>query len=240
MKDDTPIELGADILLYEGDNVDVITTLSVERFRFLDVLWLPVRLGKLSREQIEITNRFREERIEEAQFRRSSRSRECVQELIRQFGFRNVLEIGCGKFPLSRELEIERYVGIDIDASAVEFCTSLGIEAYTDISEVPDQPIELLVAIFVFHFPVSREDFYKLSAMMAEDGVLVSNIIVDDSLDIFWKLSYISENYPAVAIVKADAMAAREIFVVAGQSEGATLVTAVRAFLADYWTPTIL
>ena len=128
MNETAPVDLGGDILLYDGDEPETVEMLR-HRWRFLDVLWLPCPLGRLTGEQIATINRFREDRLlSDAQFTHAKRSRHALVALLSAIKARSVLEIGCGKFPITNDIELDCYRGIEIDEIAINHCRKLNID----------------------------------------------------------------------------------------------------------------
>lgn len=102
----------------------------------------------------------------------------------------SILEIGCGTQPV-RVLPGERYWGLEIDDAERERAIALHPESTRtflsstrDLENLPAGSIDLIVGIFVFHFPFPKEDFASLMRVLSEEGAIVFNLLQVDVLNI--------------------------------------------------------
>lgn len=233
-----PFDLGEDIWHYAGEPEDF--PFLADRYRFLNELWLPAICDELSEAQIAVISRFRERRfIKDGQFKQATASRRVLIELLSTQNFVRVLEIGCGKFPLAREIEgLVHYRGIDIDSEAIEQCRSDGLEVgrLGDLP-IPTPPFDVAVALYVFQFAIGDDLLAYVAASLREVGsCIVFNAIADDSTVLLGKLVTLSSYWPVLEIVKSPALARREFFFVVGSEASFAVVhqtaNALRAILS--------
>ena len=213
------VELGSDIILYEGGESAVLAELK-DRHRFMNVLWLPCSPNRLSMDQILVVNRFRESRFDhDAQFSHANRSRGALIELLSTFKFQSVLEIGCGKFPIANDLSIASYRGIDIDCEAIKHCRRLGLDVGTieDFAGVDKSEFEVAVSLYALHFSVSHKLVSYICRCLASSACLVFNLITADGEEPGSELKNQFQIFPIYQIVKNENLATREYFVVMGR-----------------------
>lgn len=217
-----PIDLGLDVLFYDGDDPDVLTILSPRR-RFLDILWLPCALAELSADQIAITSRFREGRIgQDLQFQHAKRARQAVISLIRTMDISKVLEVGCGKFPIVRDIELALYRAIEIDSIAIEHCrkNQLDVGLLEHLSSArDDQKFDLIAALYAFHFSISDELVRYLEEHLSPSGFLIFNFIADDTANALRTLALLSTKFSFCRLVKTVSLSPREFFVIMARSK---------------------
>ena len=209
------VDLGEDILLYDGDEPSVVTSL-LGRVRFLNALWLPSVLSQLTPSQIVIVNRFREFRlVRDNQFKHALTAREVVVEFIRILRPKSLLEIGCGKFPVFSDISVDRYRCIEIDREAIEYCRSNGLDAGTlsDFFSEGGASFDMIVSLYALHFNISGSLVEYLSNVLGLNSCFLFNIIVDDATSVMNTLGQLSRNFPFCRIMKTSLMAKREYFV---------------------------
>lgn len=212
------IYLGEGIICLEAVDEEVEPFVEGGGVRFLDHLLLPVRLSELTEAQIWIINRFREGRMRtDAQFGAAWGSRAALVAALEDWHVSSLLEIGCGKFPLAADLRIERYIGLERDQEALEFCAKKGLRVgkLGDLgSELDQASCDAVVSLYAFHFQV-EEVIERASGAVGEGGVFVFNMIVDDSAAALDTLCTVSRYNAGVLVVKTAGMARREYFFVA-------------------------
>lgn len=237
-----PREIGEGITQYDGNDTRVLAALHTEHIRFLNELWLPERLSALSPTQIAVINRFREERMSsDPQYEHARLAREATAALIRERGFQSVLEIGCGKYPVVGEAPVQKYVGLDIDSQAVEFCQARGwnvdfLEKLVDRSQEHD--FDLCVAIYVFHYHVEEALLDLIESTVCESGILVFNIILDLTADVLTFLTRLSRRGFLVEVVKTHGMSSKEFFFVLGRPRAAATSLEVASFITKWFEST--
>lgn len=205
------------------------------RHRFLDKLWLPCPLSELSEQQILVINRHRERAIlQEQQYASAVRARNALATVASAICAQRVLEIGCGKFPVEVDAE---YLGIDIDAEAVNALTSRGIAAchpdFLDTNLV--SAIDLVVSAYAMHFPISDQSIADIKKITTDEAIFCFNMIVDNPTAPLELIARLSLDWPCCSVVKTAGMARREFFFVmareCGWSKVACASSAVRRVL---------
>lgn len=207
-------ELGEGIIFYDGDDEVTIASLQ-SRYNFLDHLWLPSSLGKLTASQIFVINRFREERRkQDGQFLQADRSRAALKVVLSQLNIQSLLEIGCGKFPISNEMHIPQYRGIDIDPEAIEHCRQhqLDVGTLAQFAGADDARFAAAVSLYVFHFAIERALVDYLDDHLDQSACLIFNMIVEEGVDIGTKLALLSQSFAFVRVLKPERAARREFF----------------------------
>lgn len=214
-----PEDIGLGIIRYTGSDLDTIDSLNVAGQRFLDVLWLPAPLAELSREQISVINRFREVTIaNDAQFANAKRARQAYIAALKAISASSVLEIGCGKFPISIDIALSNYVGIDIDSEAIEWCNSNGINTKTldefRTNNTAETRFDAIIACYVFHFAISDELIDEIKRVSESGAIMIFNIIADEVRPVLSIITRMLNVYTQIEIVKSSSMPRREYWVV--------------------------
>lgn len=219
--EDVPVDVGEDILLYDGDDPSMVAGFR-NRTRFLNALWLPCVLSQLTPKQIIVVNRFREFRLgRDDQFVHANTAREIMIEFVEAMRPKSLLEIGCGKFPIFPEVFPERYRGIEIDDEAIRYCRSNGVDVgtLTDFTGMEENiDFDLIVSLYAFHFSISNSLVEYLIRIMNSNSCLVFNVIVDDATSIMNTLAHLSRNLSVVRVFKSPILAKREFFVLMSRS----------------------
>jgi hypothetical protein len=173
--------LGAGILLRDDSDgpaeIDIGGTI---RFRFMDRLYLPTRTDRLSIEQIQVINRFRELEIAAGPgLAYRNRLRSLVKSVVCDIGDGGLMEIGCGKFPLSAEVPSKIYHGVEVDEEAITENQRRGVLCTRDVDVVPAvvQQCDLCVALFVFHFHVTEATLDLVTNDLPASAVLMFNVV---------------------------------------------------------------
>ena len=177
----TYAELGGSILLRsDPDGPAILEVDGVVRSRFMDRLYLPTATDCLSVEQIQVINRFREAEIGAGPgFAYRERLRDLVKAVVSAVGEGGLLEIGCGKFPLSAEVPLKVYHGIEIDDEAIEFNRARGILCSRDVAVESAilQECDLCVALFAFHFHVSDATLDLMTSGLSAQALIIFNVV---------------------------------------------------------------
>ncbi len=214
-----PEDIGLGIIRYTGSDLDTIESLNVAGQRFLDVLWLPAPLAELSAGQISVISRFREATIgNDAQFASAKRARQAYIATLKAISASSVLEIGCGKFPISIDISLSNYAGIEIDIEAIEWCNSNGINTKT-LSDFRNRNavetrFDAIIACYVFHFAISDELIAEIKRVSESGAIMIFNIIADEVRPVLSIITRMLNVYTQIEIVKSISMPRREYWVV--------------------------
>lgn len=187
--------------------------------RFLDYVWLPSPLETLSKAQIAILNRFREDNIlSDPQFNHRAVVREAVIDVLRTAECKNLMEIGCGKFPLSADLSVEAYLGVEIDEEAI------GAGNVVDPDNVKLNSVQgmfdVCVALFVFHFSVPDRELDLVARCLRNDGCIIFNMIVEDEEKALSLLARLSERRFFAGVIRGGVLSRREVLFVLARAAG--------------------
>jgi hypothetical protein len=147
--------------------------------RFMDHLYLPREPEELGIDAIKAINRWRETVVASSGLSHRDRVRELVTEAYRVVGRGNMLEVGCGKFPLGPELAVSTYLGIDIDDEAVRYNAARGIRIALSVNDAGDalEIFDVVASLFVLQFPVSDETLDAIALTTSPDVVFLFNIV---------------------------------------------------------------
>jgi hypothetical protein len=164
---------------------DVVKIDGIAYERFMDRIYIPCPTSELTPAQIAVISRFRETHLQtDSQFKYRKLVRRMTVRVIQEIGSGNLLEIGCGRFPLSKEMKvpITEYVGIDIDPVAVAANKANGVSCYMDVSDVYDRlsRFDLVVALFVAQFHLPDALIVTLARNTAADAVILFNVITKE------------------------------------------------------------
>ncbi|MFN8290253.1 MAG: methyltransferase domain-containing protein [Chitinophagaceae bacterium] len=180
------IDAGEDIYYCEDFSIELPKTVLIrekEYYRFLDFIFIPAGTLNLSKEQVIIINSIRSKYLEQhPQFQKNSEVRKYFLELIKQLKPKTILEFGPDSNPLLSEPQdsIEKIFLVDFDHNSISYLKKSGIEAiHFDGSvslKIPDNFVEFIFSIFVFHFEVSSSQIKELYRVLAEDGILIANV----------------------------------------------------------------
>lgn len=174
-------DLGAGILLSEDPHGPAeICVDGTIRFRFMDRMYLPTTTDRLSIEQIQIINRFRELEIASGPgLAYRNRLRDLAKAVVSAVGEGGLMEIGCGKFPLSAEVPSRVYQGVEIDDEAIAENRRRGILCGRDVDVEPAivRQCDLCVALFVFHFHVTEATLALVADSLPPCAVVIFNVV---------------------------------------------------------------
>lgn len=131
----------------------------IVRHRFMDRLYLPAPTNKLEVEAIVAINRWREHELSLHEFPHRNRVRRVALAAIKASAPTCLLEIGCGKFPLSDDHAFGRYYGLEIDGEAIRDNERRGIRTFSHPSEIGEvlPEIDTVAALFTLQFKLSVE-----------------------------------------------------------------------------------
>lgn len=205
---------GLGVKSYHGSSPDVVAKLIVSHYRFLDFIFLPLPLAKLSAEQIEISNRLREHTFDQdAQFARARHARSAVTSALKRLQSSDVLEIGCGKFPIVDEYDFTNYRAIDIDPEAIAYCVTRSIKC-THPSQFHESPstADAVIAIYSLHFSITPDLLSIFSGLSSGDAIFMASLLLDDADHLLRVLGLLESTWGRVCIVKHPNMARREVF----------------------------
>ena len=174
-------DLGAGILLREDPHGPAeIYVDGTVRFRFMDRVYLPTTTDRLSIEQIQVINRFRELEIAAGPgLAYRNRLRGLAKAVVSAVGEGGLIEIGCGKFPLSAEVPSRVYQGVEIDDEAIAENRKRGILCSRDVDVEPAviRQCDLCVALFVFHFHVTKATLDLIADGLSACAVVIFNVV---------------------------------------------------------------
>ncbi len=210
--------LGHDIWLCDAP--EGADSMLAGRYRFLDELWLPCPLSELSEPQILVINRYRERVILQGQqYASAVRARNALAAVASAISARSVLEIGCGKFPVEVGAQ---YLGIDIDAEALNSLASRGISAChpDSIDTTLISAVDLVVSSYAMHFPISDDIIANITKFTTSDAIFCFNMIVDNPASPLELMARLSLDWPFCSVVKTPEMARREFFFVMARECG--------------------
>lgn len=151
----------------------------IQYFRIMNVFLLPCEPWKLQREQIIVINRHRDLLFhEDQQFTLNRQLRQFFTNFIKTVRPRSVVELGCGKHPLSDDLaDTYTYRGVDIDPDAVSFNRRNGVSCYSDAEAVRiNEVVDIVVALFVFHFGIPQVLLSHYRKLLSPAGLVAFNL----------------------------------------------------------------
>ncbi|MEI9414453.1 class I SAM-dependent methyltransferase [Mesorhizobium sp. Cs1321R2N1] len=163
-----------------GDEQEVIA--GATRHRFMDVLYLPTRTDELPREAMFAVNRWRERRLADRPLQYNSRVRRLAAAAVRALPVsRQVLEIGCGKFPLLDDVECRSWTGLETDPEAVLHLQARGLRVAASVDEVcpEDLQVDMVVALFSMQFAIEAEEL-ALFGQLPPEAVIMFNLPTRD------------------------------------------------------------
>jgi hypothetical protein len=207
-------------------------------FVFLDRLILPCAISELSLDQIGIVNRYREQHYQDhGFFSRARTSQQMFRHFVLMENAKNVLEIGCGKFPIVPEDEKTAYSAIEIDSEAIEHCRKLGLhvespkEFLDNFDDLAVKRYDMIFGSFVLHFRMEVSLIEGLSRSLASNAVMYFNFILQDGFDLLSKLKIFTEQGMQFRIYKTSNFSRREFLLELSNSSNNR--TAARRKLVD-------
>ena len=87
---------------------------------------------------------------------------------------RRILDFGCGGGWLLKSIEADTKIGVEINPAAQEHARSLGIEVYSDISEIPSETIDLILSNHALeHVERPFEIMQGMKRVLRKGGTLI-------------------------------------------------------------------
>jgi hypothetical protein len=168
--------MGNDVWLSTFKNNKPMITINARPYhRLLDHLYIPGKTTELTRKQIITINRFRERTISaDPQYGYRNTIRDLFGAALESIKFARVLEIGPGRYPLPLP-ESVTYSAVEIDPLSVEYLRSIGVAVIDSVG--PRNYFDVCVGLFVFHFDVGWHTLDLLFNSMADDGVILFNVV---------------------------------------------------------------
>jgi hypothetical protein len=147
----------------------------------MDRLLIPAHTSELELPSIMAINRWREQLLHDAELPHRTLVRRVVMAAIGAIGADDMIEIGCGKFPLPEELAINGYLGIDVDPEAVEEGTRRGLHMVRNPTEALGRAPEtrVLTVLFALQFPLATSTGNLLRALNPQ-CVVMANLPTKD------------------------------------------------------------
>lgn len=202
----------------------------VVKYRFLDVLYLPAPTDRIDREALIAVNRWRERRIAERPLLYSDRVRRLAHAVLDSLGStRRVFEIGCGKFPLARDVPLTSWSGLDVDAEAVNDGIEHGLRIAQrpgDVTEA-DLSVDAMVALFSMQFELGQETL-NLLGRLPPDAILLFNLPTRDDMLIERRLDQLNTLGFELKILDLEATGAHDRLVLAGRLRAESRMSAAQ------------
>lgn len=178
------IHLGGDVWLARTRPPEEVQIRGRPHYRFMDRLLIPAHTSELGFPSILAINRWRERLLHDSELPHRTLVRRVVSAAVSAIGSGNMIEIGCGKFPLQAELAIDGYLGIDVDPEAVEQGTRQGLHMVRDPSEALARAPEtrVLTALFALQFPLAASTGELLRTLHGQCVIIANLPTKDDRL----------------------------------------------------------
>ena len=92
-----------------------------------------------------------------------------------------LLDFGCGSGHLLNALDAKNKIGLEINPHAVAHAEKLGIKVFSDISEIPDEFVDIVISNHALeHVPAPLESVQELRRVMKKNGKLSICVPIDD------------------------------------------------------------
>lgn len=166
-----------------------------------------------------VINRYRESVIEcEQQFQFANQARQTFSFIASTFQPAQVVEVGCGKFPI--DVGAAAYLGVDIDEEALQALRAQGFDVCSpsDIRGALSSPADLILSSYAMHFAIDDLFLVDLAHVSSAEAIFCFNLIADDGVSPIALLGRMSEYWPLVQVVKTCGMSRREYFFVLGRA----------------------
>jgi len=147
--------------------------------RLLDYIYVPVPLERLTATQIGIVNSLRKQLPDTVD---GSSANTIIKkkfvDLIKDVRAEKVLEWGCGYNSIEPWLEGISYSAVDIDSEVVHTQEKRGSRCFHTNDILPDeaQGVDVIPAIFVFQFCISRKDALNMARALGPAGIIIANV----------------------------------------------------------------
>lgn len=151
-------------------------------YRFLDFIYLPVQTEDLTPAQIAITHELRRIYLPKLPaLEVNRRVRSVLLRLLRSLVFDSIVEIGPGYEPLYRRQPPNlAYLTADLNPAVVSALQSLRLRSCvfsaSDMLPVRRSSIDIIVALFVWHFRFPAVQIRELVRVLRDDGIVVGNV----------------------------------------------------------------
>lgn len=157
-----------------------LTISGVLHQRFMDYLYTPMPLDELDARQVQVLNRLRRDLMTQGAARRANyRVKRVFNALIATVEPARMLEWGCGYEPLfGWDVQFD-YFATDIDPTVIAFQGKRGIICQTPeviATIVKPSSVDIIPAVFVFHFRISDQDIDSMYTLLKPGGVVVANV----------------------------------------------------------------
>lgn len=151
--------------------------------RFMDRILLPVPTDELTADQVVVVNRLRLKLIEAGHpMTPNVVMKEAVARLIGALGVTSVVEWGPGIDPINDYCSVRSYVGVDLDPDVRMQLARRDIRCVAP--DAPGlaslQPPDLVVAIFMFQFPLSHQELLAMRRLAEDGAVIFANVYLLD------------------------------------------------------------
>jgi hypothetical protein len=150
--------------------------------RFHDFIYVSERLDELSSEQVVAVCELRESFSTDAQLSRNRSIRDLFIRLIKAFSPNSLLEIGPGTHPIFAPTDTDfLYKLAELDSRSVRRLVDLGhsveiFDSVTPLTHIPANSIEMIVALFVFHFPIGTLQAIEMRRVLKDEGIIIANV----------------------------------------------------------------
>jgi SAM-dependent methyltransferase len=153
-----------------------------KHYRFLNNLYLPCKTDLLSKEQVIITNRFREKNFKiDSQFEYNVKIKEIFKFILSKFNNPSVLEIGAGRFPLINKKDDYTIVDIDKEIKTYLLENNQHCILEEELNTLKSKHYDICIACFVCHFCISPKAIESYKNILKDDGIIIFNVITHDS-----------------------------------------------------------
>lgn len=225
------VEIGGGVyqdLLGGGAEREIVA--GITHHRFMDVLYLPTSTDKLPSEAILAINRWRERRLAEKPLLHSSRLRRLAIAAVNALpNAQRVLEIGCGKFPLTDDVVCGSWIGLETDPEATIYLRGLGLRVANSAREIlrEDMQADLVVSLFCMQFPIEKEEL-ALLGQLPDEAIVMFNLPTRDSSLLERRLSSLLDCGLEPRVLNLQATGSRDVIVVAGRPMAEDILGLVR------------
>lgn len=149
--------------------------------RFMDFIYLPVATHLLSEEQVVVVNTLRHKYRRRLDLSENIRVRSVMLSAVAEVRPMFVVEMGSGFFPLYSAHEDFQFRCSDLNGAAVQALRGRGYQAFDfsptqPVLPLPDNTVDVVVAVFVLHFAVSGSQFGEVNRLLNDGGLLIANV----------------------------------------------------------------
>ncbi len=148
--------------------------------RFMDKIFVPAPLDRLTPAQISAVNSLREQVLGlTPNWATNEIVKRTVSDFVVRSGADPVLEWGCGYSSLENHTPGISLTLVDIDPAVVDFHRTAGRRCYstdTDRQNIPKSYYAAVVSVFVWHFAVGAEHLSSMVAALRVQGFVLTNV----------------------------------------------------------------